>query len=212
MSGLKIYGNARSRAVRVLWLAKELGLAFEHIAIAANDPKLKAPEFLKINPAGRIPAIEDEGGVAIGESLAINLYLARRYGDQAKPSLAPASPAEDARILQWTCWAMTDLEGPMGTAFLHRGFLPEDKRDPKVAEAAEAQAQRPLAMLDGVLAQNPYLLGDRFTVADLNVACVLSLNRIGVIDMAKFPHVAAWAKRCHDRPAAADVRAMAAAG
>lgn len=212
MSGLKIYGNARSRATRVLWLAKELGLTFEHIAVAANDPKLKAPEFLKINPAGRIPAIEDEGGVAMGESLAINLYLARRYGDQAKPSLAPASPAEDARILQWTCWAMTDLEGPMGSAFLHRGFLPADKRDPKAAEAAEAQAQRPLAMLDGALAQNPYLLGERFTLADLNVACVMSLNRIGVIDMTKFPHVAAWAKRCHDRPAAADVRAMAAAG
>lgn len=212
MSGLKIYGNARSRATRVLWLAKELGLAFEHIAVAPNDPTLKQPAFLAINPAGRVPAIEDEGGVALGESLAINLYLARRYGDRARPSLAPASPAEDARILQWTCWAMTDLEGPMGTAFLHRGFLPEDKRDPKVAEAAETQAQRPLAMLDGVLSQSDYLLGDRFTLADLNVACVLSLNRIGVIDMAKFPHVAAWAKRCHDRPAAHEVRAMAAAG
>lgn len=211
MSGLKIYGNARSRAARVLWLAKELGLDFEHVAVAANDPRLKAPEFLKVNPAGRIPAIEDDG-VAMGESLAINLYLARKHGAKATPSLAPASPAEDARILQWTCWAMTDLEGPMGTAFLHRAFFPEDKRDPKAADAAEAQAQKPLAMLDGILAGSPYLLGDRFTLADLNLACVLSLNRIGVIDMSKFPHLAAWAKRCHDRPAAAEVRAMAAAG
>jgi len=211
MSGLKIYGNARSRAARVLWLAKELGIAYEHVVVAANDPKLKEPAFLKVNPAGRIPAIEDEGGVAMGESLAINLYLARKYGTQAKPSLAPANAAEDARILQWTCWAMTDLEGPMGTAFLHRAFFPEDKRDAKVADAAEAQAQKPLAMLDGILAGSAYLLGDRFTLADLNLACVLSLNRIGVIDMAKFPHLSAWAKRCHDRPAAVEVRAMAAA-
>lgn len=211
MSGLKIYGSARSRATRVLWLAKELGLEFEHVALAANDPRLKAPEFLKINPSGRIPAIEDDG-VALGESLAINLYLARKYGDRAKPSLAPSSPADEARILQWTCWAMTDLEGPMGTVYMHRGFLPEDKRDPKAAEAAETQAQRPLAMLDGVLARSAYLLGDKFSVADLNLAGVLSLTRIGAIDMSKFPHIAAWAKRCHDRPAAQDVRAMAAAG
>lgn len=208
--GLKIYGSARSRATRVLWLAKELGLTFEHVALAANDPKLKAPEFLKINPTGRIPAIEDDG-VAMGESLAINLHLARKYGQKANPSLAPASIAEEARILQWTCWALTDLEGPMGTVYLHRGFLPEDKRDAKVAEAAEAQAQKPLTMLDGVLAKSAYLLGDRFTVADLNLAGVLSLTRMGAIDMSKFPHVAAWAKKCHDRPAAQEIRAMAAA-
>jgi glutathione S-transferase len=209
--GLKIYGSARSRATRVLWLAKELGLAYEHIPLAANDPKLKAPEFLKINPAGRIPAIEDDGGVAMGESLAINLYLARKYGAKAESSLAPANSAEEARAAQWTCWAMTDLEGPMGTVYLHRGFFPEDKRDPKVAEAAEAQAQKPLAMLDGVLAKTAYVLGDRFTVADLNLAGVLSLTRIGAIDMSKFPHVANWAKKCHDRPAAQEIRAMAAA-
>lgn len=209
--GLKIYGSARSRAARVLWLAKELGLTFEHVAVEANDPKLKAPEFLKINPTGRIPAIEDDGA-GMGESLAINLYLARKYGAQATPSLAPASAAEDARILQWTCWAMTDLEGPMGTAFLHRAFYPEDKRDPRVAEAAEAQAQRPLAVLDGVLAKHAYVLGDKFSVADLNLAGVLSQSRIATIDISTFPHVAAWAKRCHDRPAALEVQKMRAAG
>ncbi len=210
MTGLKIYGTARSRASRVLWMAKELGVAFEHVPLMFNDPQLKQPEFLRINPAGRIPAIEDDG-LCLGESLAINLYLARRYGDRATPSLAPTSLAEEAKIWQWTTWALTDLEGPLGTVYMHRGFLPEDKRDPKAADAAEAQAQKPLALLDGILAGSLYLLGERFTVADLNLACVLSLTRIGAIDMAKFPHVAAWAKRCHDRQAAQAARAMAAA-
>jgi glutathione S-transferase len=211
VSALKIYGSARSRTARVLWLAKELGLAFEHVSVEANDPKLKAPEFLKINPAGRIPAIEDDG-VAMGESLAINLHLARKYGDRARPSLAPASPAEEARTLQWTSWAMTDLEGPMSALYLHRGFLPEDKRDAKAAAAAEAQVERPLAMLEDVLARSPYLLGDKFSVADLNLAGVLSQSRIAVIDMSTFPQVSAWAKRCHNRPAALEVQKMRAAG
>lgn len=210
MPDLKIYGTARSRASRVLWLAKELGLDFEHDPISFDDPRLKAPEFLKINPAGRIPTIKDDG-VCLGESLAINLYLARKYGDRVKPSLAPTSLAEEAKIWQWTAWAMTDLEGPLGAIYTNRAFLPEHKRDPKAAEAAEAQAQRPLAVLEEQVAKNSYILGGTFSLADLNVACVLSATRIGSINMSKFPQVAAWAKRCHDRPAALAVRSMAAA-
>lgn len=208
MAGLKIYGTARSRTARVLWMAKELGLEFEHIPLAMGDPELKRPAFLKINPAGRIPAIDDNG-FTLSESLAINLYLARKYGDRARPSLAPASLEEEARIWQWSSWAMTDLEGPLHMVHLHRSFYPPEKRDTKIAEAAEAQVQRPLAMLNGVLDDRPYLLGARFSVADLNVACVLSASRMAVIDMAAFPKVAAWAKGGHERPAQVAARAMA---
>jgi glutathione S-transferase len=204
---LKIYGTARSRAARVLWMAKELGLAFEHSPLAMGDAAMKQPPFLKINPAGRIPAIDDDG-FALSESLAINLYLARKYGDRAKPSLAPASLQEEAKIWQWSSWAMTDLEVPMNLLHLHRGFFPPEKRDAGVAESAEAQIQRPLAMLEAILTESAYLLGQRFTAADLNVACVLSASRLSVIDMSAFPHVAAWAKSCHERPASLAVQAM----
>ena len=208
MAGLKIYGTARSRTARVLWMAKELGLEFDHVPLVMGDPKLKQPDFLKINPAGRIPAIDDNG-FTLSESLAINLYLARKYGDRAKPSLAPASLEEEARIWQWSSWAMTDLEVPLTMVHLHRGFYPPEKRDAKIAETAEAQVQRPLAMLNGVLDDRPYLLGARFSVADLNVACVLSASRMAVIGMSAFPKVAAWAKGCHERPAQVAARAMA---
>src|SRR5687768_3045193 len=137
MAKLKIYGAARSRAMRVLWLATELGLDFEHVPVASTDPSLKEPGFLKINPAGRIPAIDDNG-FTMGESLAINLYLARKYGAQTE--LAPASLEQEAKIWQWSSWAMTDLENQLGTAFLHRGFYPPEKRDLKLADACEAQA------------------------------------------------------------------------
>jgi len=96
MAGLTIYGTARSRTARVLWMAKELGLAFEHVPLMMGDAALKQPPFLKVNPAGRVPAIDDNGFV-MAESLAINLYLARKYGERATPSLAPASLEEEAK-------------------------------------------------------------------------------------------------------------------
>ena len=208
---LTIYGTARSRTARVLWMAKELGLQFEHVPLAMGDAALKQPPYLKINPAGRVPAIDDDG-FAMSESLAINLYLARKYGDRTTPSLAPASLEEEAKIWQWSLWAMTDLESPLNLIHLHRSFFPPEKRDSKIAATAEAQVQRPLAMLNSILANSAYLLGERFTVADLNVASVLSASRLSAISMTPFPHVADWAKRCQGRPAAVAVQAMREAG
>jgi glutathione S-transferase len=208
MAKLKIYGAARSRAMRVLWLAKELGIEFEHVPVASTDPSLKEPAFLKINPAGRIPAIDDNG-FTMGESLAINLYLARKYGAPSK--LAPDSLEQEAKVWQWSCWAMTDLENQLGTAFMHRGFYPPEKRDLKLADASEAQAAKPLAMMDAELGKADYLVDGRFTLADLNVACVLSMSRLPFLNLAAFPNVVAWTKRCHDRPAAVAARALAAA-
>jgi len=207
LAKLKIYGTERSRTARVLWMAKELGLEFEHVPLAMGNAELKQAPFLKINPAGRIPAIDDDG-FTLSESLAINLYLARKYGDRATPSLAPASLEEEAKIWQWSSWAMTDLEVPLTTIHLHRSFYPPEKRDAKAAESAEAQVQRPLAMLEGILANSAYLLGSRFTVADLNVACVLSASRAALINLAEFPKVADWTKSCHHRPAALATQAM----
>jgi len=209
--GLTIYGTARSRTARVLWMAKELGLDFEHVPLAMGNAALKQAPFLKINPAGRVPAIDDDGFVMV-ESLAINLYLARKYCGRASSSLTPASLEEEARAWQWSSWAMTDLEGPLNQIHLHRNFFPPEKRDPKAAETAEAQVQRPLTMLESTLATGAYLLGERFTVADLNVASVLSASRLSAISMTPFSHIADWAKRCQGRPAALAVQAMREAG
>ena len=107
---------------------------------------------------------------------------------------------------------MTDLEVPLNLVHLHRNFFPPEKRDPKIADTAEAQVQRPLAMLESVLADSGYVLGERFTVADINVASVLSASRLSAISMTPFPRIAAWAKRCQERPAAVAVQAMRQAG
>jgi glutathione S-transferase len=201
---LKIYGIARSRAFRTLWMAKELGLAYEHIPVDMADGGTRRPEFLAINPNGHIPVIDDDG-FRLWESMAINLYLAKKHG---LGGLYPQALADEARAWQWSFWGMTEIERPILTALFNRALYPEDKRDREAADAAERALAAPLKVLDGALAATPYLLGDRFTVADLNVASILSWARPAQIDLAAVPKLAGWLRTCSDRPAARAARAL----
>lgn len=199
---LKIYGIPRSRAFRTLWMAKELGLEYENVAIDMGKGETRTPEFLAINPNGHIPAIDDDGFV-LWESMAINLYLAKKH---ARGSLYPIRFEDEARAWQWSFWGMTEVERPVLTAMFHRALLPEDKRDPKLADQCERELGRPLMVLDQAVADRPYLLGEHFTVADLNLASILSWARPARIDFSHVPKAADWMKRCAERPAARAAR------
>jgi len=199
---LKIYGIPRSRAFRVLWMAKELGLEYENIPIGTDTGESRTPEYLRINPNGHIPAIDDDGFI-LWESMAINLYLAKKY---SPASLYPALPEDEARAWQWSFWGMTEIERPLLTALFHRAMLPEDKRDAALADESERQLAAPLHVLDAAVAHQPYLLGEHFTVADLNVASILSWARPARIDLGGVPKMADWFKRCSERPAARAAR------
>ena len=94
---LTIYGSPRSRTMRVLWMAAELGLDFRHVPFETTDPELKQPEFLMLNPAGAIPTIVDDG-FALSESLAINLYLAKQYGSGGPEPMYPSSVTQEADV------------------------------------------------------------------------------------------------------------------
>jgi glutathione S-transferase len=204
MATLKIYGIPRSRAFRTLWMAKELGLEYENIPVDMANDGTRAPEYLKINPNGHIPAIDDDGFV-LWESMAINLYLAKKY---STGSLYPVLFEDEARTWQWSFWGMTEVERPVLTAMFHRAILPEDKRDAKLADDSEHQLGRPLMVLDAAVAAQPYLLGEHFTVADLNVASILSWARPARIDFSHVPKAADWLKRCAERPAASAARQL----
>jgi glutathione S-transferase len=106
MSGLRIYGIARTRAFRALWVAEELGLDYEHIPVEIGDAGARTPEFLAINPNGRLPVIDDDGFVLF-ESLAITLYLAKKH---ANGGLYPGTLAAEAKAWQWTLWAVTEVD------------------------------------------------------------------------------------------------------
>src|SRR5690349_16293354 len=154
---LTIYGVYRSRASRTLWLVGELGLAFRHVPVvqgyrladanAAGAPlNTRSPEFLRVNPNGRIPSIDDDGFV-LNESLAINLYLAKKHGGP----LAPASIAEDGAMVMWALWAATEVEPHALNVLYHRLSYAEAKRDAGIAAAAVAALKAPFAVLDQAL-------------------------------------------------------------
>ncbi len=194
MSSLCIYGIARTRAYRALWMAMELGLDYEHLPIEIGDAGARSPEFLAINPNGRLPVIVDDGFVLF-ESLAITLYLAKKHG-----RLYPATLEGEAKAWQWSFWAIAEVDRGVNIWSLHAVRLPPEERDAALREEALKVIAAPFAVLDAALAKTPHLLGNDFTVADLNVAAVIS--RAIDMDLSAVPHLKAWLTRCLDRPAA----------
>ena len=204
---IKLYGIPRSRTIRPLWMLEELGLPYENVKVSFVN-ETRTPAFLNLDPNGRIPVLQD-GNLTLWESMAINLYLARRYDK----GLWPKGVEDEGRAFQWSVWAMTELEEPVLTAVMHRSALasslPAEQRDPKKADDAAERFKTPLGVLNGALAGKAYLLGDAFTVADLNVASVISSAPLGGLDLGSAPEVLAWVVRCTERPAFARVLQLA---
>jgi glutathione S-transferase len=184
-------------------MAAELGLDYQLIPLAFDDPALKTPEFAAINPAGRVPAIDDDG-FRLSESLAINLYLAKKAGS----ALYPASLQGEARAWSWTQWAMFDLEAPLDNLRRHRLLLPQAEREPAVAADALRRIGPALQLLEATLGEQPWLAGEAFGVADLNVACVLSPSRTQLLELEPHPSVREWLERCRSRPTCIRARRM----
>ena len=204
MPGLRIYGIARTRAFRALWTAKELGLDYEHLSIETGGEGARSPEFRGLNPNGRLPFIDDDGFVLF-ESLAITLYLAKKHSNGR---LYPGTLKGEALTWQWSLWAVAEVDRGVNIWSLHAVRLPPDEQD--VAKRAEALKllAAPFKVLDEAVATRPYLLGDAFSIADLNVAAVVS--RAVDMDLGAVPHLKAWLLRCLDRPAAREALALKA--
>ncbi len=198
---LRIHGSARSRAIRTLWMATELNLPYEQIDLAPRSPATRTPEFLALNPNGAVPVIEDDG-FALSESMAINLYLAKKHGG----GLYPTTPQAEALAWQWSFWTVDRIDRQLVTYASHAFVLPEPERDPATAATAWSEIEPALGVLEVALAKSRWLAGDDFTVADLNVAA--AMYRALFMDLGNWPHVKDWLARCWDRPAAKKARAM----
>jgi glutathione S-transferase len=199
---LRIYGIARTRAFRALWIAEEVGLDYEHLPIEIGDAGAGAPEFRAINPNGRLPFIADDGFVLF-ESLAITLYLAKKH---ANGKLYPSALADEAKAWQWSFWAIAEVDRGVNIWSLHAVRLPPAERDAAKRDEALKVLAAPFRVLDAAVTQQPFLLGDAFTVADLNVAAVIS--RAIEMDLSAVPNLKAWLTRCLARPAAQKALAL----
>ncbi len=198
---LCIYGSASSRAVRVIWMVGELGLSFEHKDWLPRAPETLTPEFRALNANGRVPTIDD-GGFVLAESMAINLYLAKKH----QSPLYPVDPKKEALAVQWSLWETDRLDRQIVNYVRHFKALPEAERKPEIAAAAWKEVVPAFDVLESALGRSKYLLSDDFTVADLNVAS--ALFRALSIDLSAWPHLDAWMKACWGRPAAQKARAM----
>ena len=202
---LKVYGQARSRAFRVLWLCKESNIPFEHVPVTIHVPNAQAKEdwYVKLNPNARVPTIDDDGFI-MWESAAINLYLARKY----KSPLWPATPQGEGRAMQWGFFIANDFEKPMVTLFQQTVMLPPEKRDAAVAKAAEAEMVSKLQVLENYLGAHKYFGGDRWDMADFMVASVIYTLAAIKYDLSNYPKLDAWLKASIERPAAKEARKL----
>ncbi|MGK9050318.1 glutathione S-transferase family protein [Neorhizobium petrolearium] len=204
---LKIYGVYRSRATRPLWLVEELGIPFEIVPVIQGyrlpEPMAPgarvntlSPEFLAINPMGSIPSMDDDGFV-LHESLAITLYLARKYGGE----LGPKDINEEALMVQWSLFGATSIETPaLKISSTIAGGKQETEEGKTEIDVAARLLKRPFDVLEKHLSKNSHMVGGRFTVADINVAEVVRYAQGHAPLFDSRPALKAWIEAAQARP------------
>lgn len=187
---ITFYGAPMSSAGRSRWMLEEVEVPYQFVL---TNPRQPTDELKALNPGGKIPFLVD-GELRLFESWAINAYLAAKY----RPELAGATIEEQALIDQWSFWAATNLQPQALEYMFHTAMLPPDQREPARADTARKGVERFLAQLEAALT-GAYLVGDRFTVADVNVGSVVNLPlRSG---LPAGPRVTAWMEGLRARPA-----------
>ena len=175
---LQLYGGPRTRAPLVQWYLEELAVPYQYIALNIRAQEQRQPEFLAINPMGKVPAIAD-GDFKLWESGAILLYLADKYGQM------PESVEARAVMTQWVIFANATL-GP--------GLFLEDRRD--------RETPRLLKPLDRILTQQPFIVGSELTVADIAVGSYLHYARVLLsLDLSHYPAINRYLNQLSERPA-----------
>lgn len=209
MAELTVYGDIKtSRTWWTAWTCGELGLEFDNVPLDYAGPEIKSEEYLALNPNGLIPTIKD-GDFTLWEAMAINLYLAKKSGT----TLYPKTLEGEARAWQWSLWSVTRVEVPLLTLMVANQDHGLDSEmgqyflkhvpawTPEELARCRSVLQGPFQVLNGETAKRPFLLGDTFTIADLNVSVILARNSGAQLDLTSLPHLADWLERCWSRPA-----------
>lgn len=175
---LKLYGGTRSRASIIQWYLEEINLNYDYILIDMSQQEHLQPAFLKLNPMGKVPVMVD-GDFKLWESGAILLYLAEKYGNEIN------SLEEKSIINQWILFANSTLA---------TGLFIEANREKEMSKL--------LPPLENIFQNNSYLLGEKFTVADVAVGSMLAYTQILLqLDLSNYPAITKYIENITQRPA-----------
>ena len=194
---LKVLGRKDSiNVMKVLWTCEELKLPFERVDVGGGFGFANQPDYLRLNPNGRVPTIDD-GGFVLWESNVIVRYLASRYGE------ADLVPEGRARWVgeQWMDWQQTTLLPPMRTVFWQLVRTPASQRDAAAVQAAHEMLLTLWPMLDDQLSRTAFVAGSRFSMADIPVGCMAyRWYALEGLDRPVLKHLEAWWRRLAERP------------
>jgi glutathione S-transferase len=192
---MKLYEFGPTRSIRVRWTLQELGADFEPIRVNLVAGEHRRPEFLKINPAGKIPVLVD-GDRVLTESVAIVLYLAEKYSHKG---LLPAGLNERADVNRWLMFAATELEQPLWRISRHTALYPEEQRLPGDVILASGEFKEMASVLEKHMQGRQFVAGDSVSVADFVMAYTLDWgNEYKLLDDC--PQLLAYMKRMYARP------------
>lgn len=194
---MRLYEFGPTRALRVRWTLQELGVEFESVPVNLRAREHLRPEFLRLNPAARLPVLVD-GDQVLTESAAIVLYLAEKYPEG---KLLPTSLTERAQAYRWLLFTVTELEQPLWRMARHEFLYPEEKRSPQDIQLAREDF-RPIAeVIDRHMQGRTYVAGDSVSVTDFVLAYTLDwANLVGLLD--DFPRLVQYMENMYRRPKA----------
>ena len=199
---IKVYGNIHTRAFRVLWLLEELNLEYQHIPINFKEQEHRSDWFLKINPLGKVPAVEIDN-LLMFESAAIITTLCERY---AKGTLIPdekVDPDQKANYLQWMFFIMSELDASLWTLAKHKFAYPKELRCAEARPGAIRDFTKSIKVIEEHLAKPnyPYMLGKHFSAVDLLLTTIITWTKILKIQDLVPLNIQRWSKLQIQRPA-----------
>jgi glutathione S-transferase len=195
---LTFYNSPMSTASMTELVLEELGVPCEKITLDLKKGDTKKPEFLKINPNGKVPAIVHDGSV-LWESSAITMYLGETFGVEKR--LYPAAGPKRGEAMKWIAWTNVTLGDAVGRyARNTMSWIPAEQHNAKAAEAAKGDIHECLRILDESLEGKEYLVGE-YTLADTHLHSFTDWVRHMKIDFHAYPRLNAWGQRCSARPA-----------
>jgi glutathione S-transferase len=195
---IKLYEFPPTRSIRVRWTLQELGIPFEAVTVNMLAGEHKAPAYLKVNPAGKLPTLID-GDLTLTESMAIVLYLGEKYLDKG---LMPRDLAARAEFYKWIMFAATELEQPLWRIARNTAVYPENKRIPADVPHAREDFSESAAVLEEHMKGREFLVGKTATIADFVMAYTLDWgNEVQLLDGC--PQLKAYMNKMYARPHAA---------